>query len=297
MLVNDTAVEVHHIRGVPVHVKREDLSAPLPGPEFSKMRGVVAHIKNRPEKVIGVLDTLHSKAGWCVSYVCQQLGKKAVNYWPRYKADGPDGLPRPQQRNAQTMGADMVELKAGRSAVLYHSAKKHLRATYGEDVYMMPNALKLPESITENAAEAYRTAMAVKAGTSSPLLPDEAALVISISSGTVAAGVIRGFLEAHGNAFLEQHKVYLHMGYSRSIDTCRKYMESIAGIMLPSDRVIFIDEGYGYADRISEAEHAAIPFPCNPHYDGKAWAWLGKNHNAEALRAEHGDIILWSIGA
>ncbi len=55
----------------------------LPGPSFSKIRGVVAHIKNRPESVIGVLDTYHSKAGHAVAYVCNHLGRQCVDFWPR----------------------------------------------------------------------------------------------------------------------------------------------------------------------------------------------------------------------
>lgn len=300
MLVNNTPVEVHTLRGIPIHVKREDLCAPLPGPMFSKMRGVVAHIKARPEPIIGVLDTLHSKAGWCVSYVCSQLGKQTVNFWPRYKRDPSDGLPREQQQRAAALGASMIDLPAGRSAVLYHSAKKYLRAHHAADgeAYMMPNALKLPESITENAAEAVRTGHF-------GALPSEGALVISISSGTVAAGVLRGLvdtykawdcIEAPAN-FFDSYKVFLHMGYSRSIDASRAYIEKMSGLTLPTDRCVFVDEGYGYADRISAEEHALIPFPCNPHYDGKAWNWLAKNNVAEQLHEEHGNVVLWNIGA
>ena len=60
MLVNNTPVEQYKIDGRTIHVKREDLCCPYPGPSFSKMRGVVAHIENRPEQVIGGLDTFHS---------------------------------------------------------------------------------------------------------------------------------------------------------------------------------------------------------------------------------------------
>lgn len=309
MLVNNTPVEAHMLNGVPIHVKREDLCAPLPGPMFSKMRGVVAHIKARDEPVIGVLDTLHSKAGWCVSYVCEQLGKKAVNYWPRYNGD-PAGieLPREQQQRAQALGARMVAIKAGRSAILYHTAKKHLREQYGETAYLMPNALKLQESITENAAEAWRTSTAIAAGTSSPILPERAAIVISISSGTVAAGVLKGLKEAweepqacipreSSQTFFDAYKVFLHMGYSRSIDASRAYMEKMSGLTLPPERVVFVDESFGYADRISVEDHSLIPFPCNPHYDGKAWNWLAKHGVAQELHETHGGIVFWNIGA
>lgn len=293
MIFNDTPVETHTLpSGFKILVKREDLSSPEPGPMFSKIRGVAAHIRARPEPVIGVLDTLHSKAGWCVSYVCQQLGKQAVNYWPRYKADPTDQqFPREQQRRAFDLGAKMVTLQAGRSAILYHSAKKHLRTHFGPDAYLMPNALKLAESITENAAESARTALAIQAGTSSPVLPDEGTLVISISSGTVAAGVLQGFKVA---GILDNYDVVLHMGYSRSIEACRSYMESVSGLDL--SRVRFVDEGYGYADKVSWHGPVAPEFPCNPYYDGKAWAWLQKKDAHASLNWDK-PVVFWSIGA
>lgn len=282
MLVDNTPLEVHNLNGVPILVKREDLSCPLPGPSFSKLRGVVAHIRNRPEHVIGVLDTYHSKAGWAVSYVCHHLGKQAVDFWPRYKKDGDAWLPRPQQQRAYDFHAHMVALQAGRSAILYHEAKKRLAASYpAQSTYMMPNALKLPESVSENAAEAERSAAN---------LPPEAVLVISISSGTVAAGVLLGLSRA---GLLDRYTVILHMGYSRSQDAALAYMEKVSGLSL-GGRVQFVDEGYGYADA---AKGVDVPFPCNPHYDAKAWKWLSKPEVLAGLVGTYGKpIVFWNIG-
>ncbi|WVW77424.1 threonine dehydratase [Stenotrophomonas phage vB_SmaS_Bhz59] len=281
MLVNNTPVEQHQQGALRILVKREDLCCPLPGPSFSKMRGVVAHIQNRPEPVIGVLDTFHSKAGWAVSWACHELGKAAVNFWPRYKADGDVYLPREQQQRAEALGASMFALPAGRSAVLYHGAKKRLAAAFPDRSYMMPNALKLPESVTENAAEARRTCEAGE-------VPASGVLVLSVSSGTVAAGVIRGFAEA---GLLDRYRVLLHMGYSRSVPTMRQYMSAVSGLNLDSPRFEFVDEGYGYADA---ARGDPAPFPCNPYYDRKAWRWLGKPEQQERLRGV--PIVFWNIG-
>ena len=275
MIVNNTPVETHLINGVPVLVKREDLCCPFPGPSFSKIRGVVAHIKNRPEEFIGCLDTYHSKAGWAVAYVCANLGKKAVNYWPRFKKDGAVWLPRFQQQQSDRLGAELVDLKAGRSAILYHQARKHMAQHYPGS-YLMPNALKLPESVTENAAEAVRTA---------PHLPPSGTLVISISSGTVAAGVLQGFAQA---GLLDNYNVILHMGYSRSQDATREYIEKAAGLTL-GDRIKFIDEGYGYAD--AAPRDCPEPWPINPYYDKKALWWLINN-----IRELSGPLVFWSIG-
>lgn len=291
MLV-DTPLEVHHLNGVPILVKREDLCSPYPGPSFSKMRGVVEHIKNRPESVIGVLDTLHSKAGWCVAYVCSQLGKKCINYWPRYKADSKEGLPRQQQIEAQKNGATMIALPAGRSAILYHTAKKHIKTHATLSGYLMPNALKLPESITANAREAYETAFHLRGQP----FPDRGAIVISISSGTVASGVLSGLHQALGPD-LRRFKIILHMGYSRSFDAAREYIQKASGLPLENLNVEFVDEGYGYADKVSKETWEEIPFPSNPHYDAKAWSWLSQHGRAQELYDEHGSVIFWNIGS
>lgn len=283
VIVENTPFETHTLNNVPIWVKREDLCCPAPGPSFSKMRGVIAHISKRPEKTIGVLDTLHSKAGWAVSWACQQLGKQAVNYWPRFAADPREGLVREQQKIAASMGAITVSLAAGRSAILFHSASKHLRNTF-PDSYMMPNALKLAESVQETSEEVSR---------GWKQLPDTGTLIISISSGTIASGVIKGWSEIedmNGNFLSDNWTTLLHLGYSRSLDAVQEYIESRVGRKLP--QLKYIDEGYGYADAVD----IEVPFPCNPHYDAKAWYWLSKQSEAYLLSLPQ-PIVFWNIGA
>jgi len=282
IISNNTPLETYELQGIKILVKREDLSSPPPGPSFSKMRGVYAHMKDRPESVIGVLDTYHSKAGWAVSYAGKALGKKVVNFWPKYKADSP-GVLRPQQETAQSMGAELVSLQAGRSAVLYHQAKKRLSEAYPENSYMMPNALKLEESVTENAQEVVRCAED---------LPGCGTLVVSISSGTVASGVLLGF---YLSGLLDNYDVVLHMGYSRSLPASLAYIESKTGLVL-GNKVRFVDQNYGYKDQAKKGNPA--PFPCNPYYDLKAWHWLDNPRvlNDMVGSGKKGNIVFWNIG-
>lgn len=284
MLVENTPVEIHQAGNLRVHVKREDLCCPYPGPSFSKIRGVVAHIKKQEADHIGVLDTFHSKAGWAVSYVCNNLGKTAVNFWPKYKADvvTPENpLPRKQQQMSAAYGAKMVSIKAGRSAILYHTARRYMKEKYPGS-YLMPNALKLEESIHETADEVVRSVNN---------LPKEGVLVISISSGTIASGVLRGFQMA---GLLPNYRVILHMGYSRSIDAANTYIRKAAGLELvdfPERSIQYVDQRYGYADAARDVE---VPFPCNPYYDAKAWKWLESPEAQEKLRGQN--VVFWNIG-
>jgi hypothetical protein len=263
MLVNETPIE--HVGGN-VWVKREDLCSPYPGPGFAKIRGVLAHVRARPEGLIGVLDTYHSKAGWAVAYVCRALGKRCVDFFPVYKADG-DAL-RPQQAMAHGLGADLVPLPAGRSAILYHTARRETVARGG---YVMPNALKLPETVAEVADEVVRT----------PGLSRFEHLVISVSSGTIAAGVLSGFARL-GLA----PRTTFHLGYDRSREALLSYVRGYVP-SLDAFRPEVVDEGYGYKDKARGAEVA--PFPCNPYYDLKAWQWLRRQDSLPPT-------LFWNVG-
>lgn len=252
------------IEGTNIWVKREDLCSPHPGPGFAKIRGVYAHIKARPEKLIGVLDTFHSKAGWAVAWVCKHLSKDTLDFYPHYKADEGQNLRR-QQAIAYHLGADLVALPAGRSAILYHQAKRETLARGG---YMMPNALKLPETVQEVRAEVKRT----------PGLDAFNHLVISVSSGTIAAGVLLGFQDLG----LKPH-VILHLGYDRPEAALKRYIMSY-GAELARDATT-VNDRWGYKD----AAKGRAPFPCNPHYDLKAWEWL-------IAHRFPGRVLFWNIG-
>lgn len=269
LLIEGTPVERVTDR---VSVKREDMCSPFPGPSFSKIRGVLKHIEKRPETEIGVLDTYHSKAGWAVSYVSHHLGKKALDFYPRYKGDGPEV--RDQQKMAREYGAELFELPAGRSAILYHQARKEC---VRREAYLMPNALKLPETVGECAEEVLRT----------PDLHKYANLVISVSSGTIASGVLLGFAKAK-----IYPTVWLHAGYSRSESELRRYITAkVPKLSFWPSEVNLIDEGYGYKDAAKIDDPP--PFPCNPYYDLKAWKWL----KSGAEDRMTGEILFWNVGA
>lgn len=262
MLREGTPIEDYQSR-YRLWVKREDLACPHPGPAFSKARGVYARIASRPEKVIGVLDTYHSQAGHAVARACQILGKKCLNFYPEYKySPGP----RPPQYRAKFLGAKLIGLPAGRSAVLYHAAK---RLTLEAGGYAMPNALKLEESVTETARE----------------VPSESFqnVLVSISSGTIAAGVIQGFLKRK----VKVGRFIIHLGYSRSHDMVLRYLQEQSGFKeIPID---LIDEAYQYKDQATEGE--TPPWPCDPWYDLKAFCWW--------LRYQGhfpGKTLFWNIG-
>lgn len=255
-------------------VKREDLCCPPPGPPFSKMRGVIAHVASRSEEVIGVLDTAHSQAGWAVAYACSILDKECVNFYPIYKGKEREPL-KHQQQMAYTLGAQLFALPAARSAILFHRAKRHLATTIHRPSYMMPNALKLDETVVETAEEVKRTFE------SHGKLIGKKPILIPASSGTIAAGVVKGLINIKA-----PNPVIVHMGYSRSHSAITSYIHLMSGT---SRSIQLLDEEYQYKD---EAHPGPTPeWPCDRFYDLKAFRWW----MAEG-RQEVGECILWNIG-
>lgn len=277
-----TPWEEYKIRGKTVHVKREDLCCPYPGPAFSKIRGVEPYLEKLDAGTpVGVLDTFHSKAGWAVSYVCRHLKLPCYNFFPYYaneKRDTDQGLGvvlRQSQYMSQGFGANLEPMKAGRSAILYHQAKKLLaELTDGEGV-MMPNALKLEESVEATAKEVHKTARNFMM---------EGTWIVPISSGTLAAGVLRGldWREFAGDFIV-------HLGYTRSVDATRNYIINKADPDYLPNSFKLIDEGFNYKDKVSNED---IPFPCNPYYDAKTWQWLAKGAIDDMVEP----IVFWNIG-
>lgn len=278
-LRHNTPVENHLVQ-FGLLVKREDLSCAPPGPPFSKTRGVFAHIAARPERIIGVLDTYHSQAGHAVAEACSLLGKQAVNFYPVRKAEIGKPL-KPQQVAAQDNGMTVLHaLPAGRSAILYHQAKKSLNSyDDGHGVYMMPNALKLPEMITETAAE-------VRATLASNPIPRYMPVIIAASSGTIAAGVMKGF----DDLGLASNRTFIvHQGYDRPAGAILKYMAEMAQLSGPIYTTALINEGYSYGD---VAKPGPDPlWPCNEYYDLKAFRWWMREG-----RDQYGEALLWNIG-
>lgn len=265
-----------------VWVKREDLCCPLPGPSFSKIRGIEQVLSSLKQDFfapdwIGGLDTYHSKAGWGLSYLCQKYDLKCAVYYPQYKNEA---AVRPLQRICERLGAEIIPLPATKSAILYHQAKKDFMAKHPKG-FFMPNGLKLRETIVGTSDELTRY-------TPKHLVENPNAVwVISVSSGTIAAGVALGLTKM---AF--QGTLILHLGYSRSIAGLRNYLKKMTNNQISDKMTIhFVDENYEYKDMVDHP----CPFPCNPYYDRKAWKWLSENINKTLLG--NVPVVFWNIGS
>lgn len=281
-----------------IWVKREDKACLPPGPAFSKARGVYARILSREEEEIGVLDTYHSQAGHAVARACQVLGKKCLNFYPEFKHEPG---PRAPQLAAESLGAELFPLKAGRSAILFHACRKECLR---RGAYLMPNALKLTESVEETCKEVPDPPIGAggpKKGWDLVILP--------VSSGTIAAGVIKG-IALQKRWFTPSASQYptrflVHLGYSRSHEEVRSYIEAMSGVPKIGEELEIVDEKYSYKDTsrplssdlhgLSHEETGTPPWPCNLYYDLKAFRWwLEHRGDTEYKKCEN--VLFWNVG-
>lgn len=266
MCISGTLITFHPEFGL--WIKHEEQSCPE-GPFTAKSRGIWPHLSKRPEKVIGVLDTDHSQGGWAVARACALLGKRCVEFYPVRKAC-PDWK-GDVQLQCQKLGAIIVPLAATRSVVLYSRAKRWL-SEREPDNYMVPNALKLPETVSELAREIRNMSL--------PLVP---LVLVSAGTGTIAAGVLSGLQSGW------KGKVIVHLGYSRPLAAVRAYISNLLGFS-PGLEFDIVDEGYGYADKAKPCGKAA---PClmSPYYCLKAFSWW-----VRCGRAKYGEALLINTG-
>lgn len=279
MIINNTPIEKYQIDKIgDVYVKREDMSCPFPGPSFSKIRGVKDVFEKLktggllPIDSVAVVDTLHSKAGWGVSWLAKIYGFPCTVFYPQYKTEITGEL-RPYQKLCIQNSAECIPIPATKSAVLWYKARNIMRS-FKKSFYLFPNGLKLQESVQSTADEVNYTPK---------FLMENAFWVISISSATIAAGVLLGLQK---NKF--SGKVFLHAGYSRSKNEIIRYIYDMTAISFSFD-IEIIDEKYEYKDSISYD----TPFPCNPFYDKKAWKWMVENPQ---IFNSVNKIVFWNIG-
>lgn len=271
LVISSTPWESYEIDGIPIWVKREDLSCPHPGPSFSKIRGIEKVIQSQlrgvcPPEAVGVVDTVHSKAGWGVSYICYALGVPCWVFYPLKKSDD-IASPRVFQRMAKSFGAEIIPLPATKSSVLFYQARKIFYAHYPLG-FMMPNGLQLYDTILQTSREVSLSPPDLLCGS----------WVVSVSSGTIGCGVVMGLSQLGFGG-----KLFFHFGFSRSEEVMKQKVKKYGNV-----NVVMIDEGYQYADAVK----FPCPFPCNPYYDRKAWKWLVKN-----IKDLEPPVIFWNIGA
>ena len=263
MINSNTPIERYIVKGRSVYVKREDLSTNYPAPSLAKLRGVYSHLQKKKAdgiNLIGVLDTRISKSAWGVTAISRNLNLRVRAYYPSLKAYTE---PPFNQQKAQELGAELVPLKGGRTAVLYAKAKKDIEALGG---YMMPMGLVVKETVEEVAKESLTIPEGLLGGD----------VVVCSGSGMITAGLFKG---------LGTRCRIVAISCGMSIIKQAKRIEEVLGYK--PINIMLIQGNFSYY----EEAKIEVPFPTSVYYDAKAWKWLVDN--IEVLRSP---IIFWNIG-
>ena len=256
----DTPIEEYYAGHIKVAVKRDDLYGAYPAPPLAKLRGasvLLTELKAQGITTIGVIDTRVSKAGQGIAYICSELGLKCIVGFPLAKGYSPEQ----PKLIAQSLGATLYPLVAGRFGICYARFKKYIES---QDGHMLPLGLTCSETVKAIAAEVTKVASLYRT------------IVVCTGTGTIATGLALGAPTA----------LVYGISCGMSITQQRHRINLLAYPNLLGN-LILVPSAHNYYDIID-----SCPFPAHPYYDTKAWEWLVNNaHKLEK------PILFWNIGA
>jgi len=289
----DTPIERHYIKDIPVYVKREDLCSHQhpEAPPFSKLRGLAYKLKELKKKgfnTVGYVETSVSMAGWGIAWLAPKFDLKVVIFDPQY-VPIPKSIPTPDhlkllglhRKKWKELGAQLVNIQAGRAKVNYYAAKQYIKDPKFDRMTILPLGLGLRDTSFETA----RIAASIK------LKQYYSTVVVNIGSGHICAGVIQGFKNSTA-------KIIGVMGRTGNKKKKRQMILSYTENVLSNfngEKTIFNHTNFEIVDpswEYTQKANVKAPFPCHPYYDLKAWQWL--EENIDKLEQP---ILFWNIGA
>jgi 1-aminocyclopropane-1-carboxylate deaminase/D-cysteine desulfhydrase-like pyridoxal-dependent ACC family enzyme len=265
-----------------IYVKREDLTCPHPGPPFAKIRGLYRTLPDLDKQkvpAVGYMDTTISQAGWGISFLCEalKLKIKPVIYYPSYK----DGVLRHNAelhiKKWKQFGADVHPIQASKLSIMRAMANQHLRLVY-PGAYMLPQGLPSQYTIEAVAEEVATVPAECLTGS----------IVISLGSGVMAAGVLKGLAQVgaaptvYGVLVAPKNRARMRAKVLQYAGLCEGgFFDAMTA------KLELVDIGYEYEDFVN----LETPFPCNSYYDKKAWAFV-----CDKEQELEGPILFWNIG-
>lgn len=273
--IKHTPIEVYTIQNKSIFVKREDLCTKNPAPPFSKVRGLfkfLSNLKKQGYTHVGYSENSISMASWGVSWVCYEIGLNAVIFDQQYK--NPTKALQKHRQYWNKFNAKIIPVRPGIQNISFNIGKTYMRKNYKKG-YMLPLGLSFDETVQETAKEFIYTINRLER------IPKT--LILSIGSGTICAGILN--TKPNMCVFGITCSVMNENKKERFIAQKAKI---ITKGMIKQVNFKIIHGGYEY----KEKPKIIAPFPCNPHYDLKAWEWLYTNINKIET-----PILFWNIGA
>jgi 1-aminocyclopropane-1-carboxylate deaminase/D-cysteine desulfhydrase-like pyridoxal-dependent ACC family enzyme len=249
-----------------VYVKRDDLFANPPAPPLAKLRGLrvmLARLQSNGVSRVGCFEASASRIG-------HGLAATACTLFPDLKCI----VAYPKVRNqvvpasalaAESLGATLLAVPSNFVSICYRQAAKHVVAQGG---YMIPFGFECEEAVSSVEREARTVPIdMVENGT----------LVVSCGSGVTLAGLLRG-LRGRPNRIVG-------VSAGRSVRNVLDCVMRCGGDLATGLEI------RAPAHLYRHALSTDCPFPCDAHYDLKAWDVLMRE-----IDSFRDPILFWNVG-
>lgn len=267
-LNEETPLELYHIKGREVWVKRDDLMGDgMVLPPWGKLAALFELVKKFVDKSKPLvhLSVDGSWTAWALGAICEELGIEFYAAHPDSKKISQEYLGLIKEMYPKT---NLYPIRPNMMQIMYNSLKKDAR----EKGWQM-----LPYAFDHDFYKDY-LADRIQPYTNFDNL------VVSSGSGVTLSGLAKGYYREELKEFFPQVKRKIWTTCVSSVSSINKTLKK-SGIPIPLN---IRKSEYLFENRLDGYE---TPFPCNQFWDVKQWKWLEEN-----IDQIEGTILFWNIG-
>ncbi len=267
-LNEDTPLELYHIKGREVWVKRDDLMGDgTLLPPWGKVAALYELVRQYIDrsKPLTHLSVDGSWTGWALAAICEALDIEFYVSYPDSKKISQEYLGMIKEMYPKV---HMNPIRPNMMQIMYNS----LRGQARENGWQM-----LPYAFDHDF---YKDYLAERI---QPYIHFDN-LVVSSGSGVTLSGLARGYYREELKEFFPSVSRKIWTTCVSSESSIKKTLKK-SGIPIPLN---IRKSEYLFENRLDGYE---APFPCNQFWDIKQWKWLEEN-----IDQIEGTILFWNIG-
>jgi len=267
-LTEDTPLELYHIKGREVWVKRDDLMGDgMVLPPWGKLAALFELVKKFVDKSKPLvhLSVDGSWTAWALGAICEELGIEFYAAHPDSKKISQEYLGMIKEMYPKT---NLYPIRPNMMQIMYNSLKKDAREKGWQ---MLPYAFD---------HDFYKDYLAERI---QPLVHFDN-LVVSSGSGVTLSGLAKGYYREELKEFFPQVNRKIWTTCVSSVSSINKTLKK-SGIHIPLN---IRKSEYLFDDRM---ESHTFPLELNQFWERKQWHWLENN-----IDEIEGTILFWNIG-
>ena len=267
-LTEDTPLELYHIKGREVWVKRDDLMGDgMVLPPWGKLAALFELVKKFVDKSKPLvhLSVDGSWTAWALGAICEELGIEFYAAHPDSKKISQEYLGMIKEMYPKT---NLYPIRPNMMQIMYNSLKKDAREKGWQ---MLPYAFD---------HDFYKDYLADRI---QPFAHFDN-LVVSSGSGVTLSGLAKGYYREELKEFFPQVNRKIWTTCVSSVSSINKTLKK-SGIHIPLN---IRKSEYLFDDRM---ESHTFPLELNQFWERKQWHWLENN-----IDEIEGTILFWNIG-